>query len=106
MQQSGGSTETNTSSTPVVSDGTGTGNSSSDVQDQLLKSQEEQKALEEQLKKLKDDIAKSKKEAKALQKIADDSKANGEEETGGAKRKAEESSDSGGKKMKSENEKE
>lgn len=106
MQQSGGSADTNTPSTPVVSDGTGTGNSSSDVQDQLLKSQEEQKALEEQLQKLKDDIAKSKKEAKALQKLAaDDSKANGDEETGGSKRKAEESTDSGAKKMKSENEK-
>merc|ERR1719502_2600370 len=86
-----------------ASTGTGTRSGSNDVQDQLLKSQEEQKALEEQLKKLKDDIAKSKMEAQKLQKLACDSKEkkNGDDDNdngdvvdddnnSGSKRKAEE----------------
>mmetsp|Transcript_24712 Transcript_24712/g.58013 ORF Transcript_24712/g.58013 Transcript_24712/m.58013 type:complete len:443 (+) Transcript_24712:256-1584(+) len=98
MQQSGGSTGGNASSTSVGNDGNRNG-ASSNVQDQLLKSQEEQKALEDQLRKLKDDIAKSKKEAKELKKLAGE-KDEGEDGTG-SKRKAEEESDSAVKKMKS-----
>jgi len=112
MQQ--GSSSGQTSSKTVISDGNGnesteaaTENSSgnNDVQDQLLKSQEEQKALEEQLKKLKDDIEKSKKEAKKLQKLASDptEENDGDQDVNnGSKRKAEEGADSGSKKMKSE----
>jgi len=99
MQQSGGPTGTNTPTTAVANDGNRNG-PGSNVQDQLLKSQEEQKELEDQLRKLKDDIAKSKKEAKELKQLAGE---NGEDEDGnGSKRKAEEETDSGVKKMKSE----
>jgi len=98
MQQSGGSTGANVPSTSVASDGNRNG-PSNDAEDQLLKSQEEQKTLEDQLRKLKDDIAKSKKEAKELKKLAG---GKGDDENGtGSKRKAEEETDSGVKKMKS-----
>lgn len=59
---------------------------SNGVQDQLLKSQEEQKALEDQLRKLKDDIEKSKKEAKQLKKLA--SEKNSDDDVIGSKRKS------------------
>jgi len=110
-----GSSDGKSSSTRVVGDGNGNGSTGSngtasgnnDVQDQLFKSQEEQKALEEQLKKLKDDIAKSKEEAKKLQKLACDSNDRNDnveedDDNSGSKRKAEEGTDSGLKKMKSE----
>lgn len=96
MQQSGASSGGNG---PSSNDGDRNGHSNT-VQDQLLKSQEEQKALEDQLRKLKDDIAKSKKEAKELKKLAGE-KADNEDGTG-SKRKAEEETDSGVKKVKSE----
>jgi len=99
MQQSGGSTGANAPSTSVSNEGNRSG-PSNNVQDQLLKSQEEQKALEDQLRKLKDDIEKSKKEAKELKKLAGEK---GDDEDGtGSKRKAEEETDSGVKKIKSE----
>jgi len=99
MQQPGGSTGGNATSTSVGNDGNRNG-ASNNVQDQLLKSQEEQKALEDQLRKLKDDIAKSKKEAKELKKLAGDKDEN--EDGTGSKRKAEDKTDSVVKKMKSE----
>jgi len=99
MQQSGGSTGANAPSTSAANDRSRNG-SGGNVQDQLQKSQEEQKALEDQLRKLKDDIAKSKKEAKELKKLAGEK---GDDEDGtGSKRKAEIETDSGGKKTKSE----
>mmetsp|Transcript_21848 Transcript_21848/g.60715 ORF Transcript_21848/g.60715 Transcript_21848/m.60715 type:complete len:437 (-) Transcript_21848:1210-2520(-) len=96
MMQNSGSSGANASSN--ANDSTG----NNDVQDQLLKSQEEQKALEDQLRKLKDDIAKSKKEAKELKKLAGE-KVSGDEDTVGAKRKADSGDpDSALKKMKTE----
>merc|ERR1719401_3110452 len=100
MQQTGGSTIANAPSTSVANHGNPNVPSNNNVQDQLLKSQEEQKVLEDQLRKLKDDIAKSKKEAKELKKLAGEK---GDDEDGtGSKRKAEDKPDSAVKKMKSE----
>lgn len=104
MQNSGGSSDTNAPSNGGNRNGSSGGNGmpsgESDVQDQLLKSQEEQKALEDQLKKLKDDIAKSKKEAKELKKLAGEKVPDDDDNTG-VKRKAEEETDSKAKKIKS-----
>jgi len=106
MQQPGGSAGANVSSTSVVSDGNGPtggngmGSGTNNVQDQLLKSQEEQKLLEDQLRKLKEDIAKSKKEAKDLKKLAGEKA--GDEDATRLKRKVDEDTDSGVKKVKSE----
>jgi len=99
IQQQGGSTGGNASSTSVGNDGNRNG-ASNNVQDQLLKSQEEQKALEDQLRKLKDEITKSKKEAKELKKLAGEKE--DDEDGTGSKRKAEKETDSAVKKIKSE----
>jgi len=99
MQQTGGSTVANAPPTSVANHGN-RNVPNNNVQDQLLKSQEEQKALEDQLRKLKDDIAKSKKEANELKKLAGEK--GDEEDVTTSKRKAEEETDSGVKKIKSE----
>mmetsp|Transcript_10270 Transcript_10270/g.18173 ORF Transcript_10270/g.18173 Transcript_10270/m.18173 type:complete len:487 (+) Transcript_10270:102-1562(+) len=104
MQQQSGSHSAPTQEVAVPSArGAGSlgGNKSPAVDEELQKREAEQKALEEQLQKLKDEIARSKKEAEELQKLASQAKTDDDAE-GGEKRKAEDNVDGEAKKVKTE----